>query len=456
MSFIIYDVVFLVIFTLFVVIFLYKKRKNLKREGALYLYKTKIGIKLIDSFTKKNNKLLLPLQYLIVVCGYFLLFFGIYAILKFAYFYITSPIAAKALKVPVIMPLIPYLPELFKINFLPPFYFTYWILIIAAIAIPHEFAHGIFARLNNIKILSTGFGFLGPFIAAFVEQDDKQMKKRTIFSQLSVLAAGTFANILVGIIFALILWIFFVSAFSPTGIIFNSYSLSEINISQISSISSLENSTMLKIESQNKTFFIEKETFNNSIKNNLSSIYAFDDSPAFNAKLSGAIIEADFTKIKSYNDLISVLKRHSPGDTIEIKTFNGTSINSYNVVLGEKEGKTFLGIGIYSSKRSGIFGLFYNIINKIRDPNVYYQSTIGDFGVFILDLLWWLVLVSFSVALMNMIPAGIFDGGRFFYLTILGFTKNEKIAKYSFAFTTWLLLALLLLMLMKWVFAFFL
>jgi len=456
MSFAAYDITFFVLFTLFVIIFLYIRRHNLKREGALYLYKTRVGIRFIDSFTKKYGKILAPLQYLIIICGYFLLILGIYTIFRFAFFYITSPIAAKALKVPVIMPLIPYLPELFKIDFLPPFYFTYWILIIAAIAIPHEFAHGIFARLNNIKIHSTGFGFLGPFIAAFVEQDDKQMKKRSKFAQLSVLAAGTFANIIVGILFALILWIFFVSAFAPSGIIFNSYAASEINLSQISSISSMDNSTMLKINAMNKTYFIEQSILNDSMNNNLTKIYAFDDSPAYNAKLSGAIIEADFTKVTSYEELIKIIYSHSPGDTIQIKTYNGTAIRTYEITLGDKDGKAFLGIGIYSAKHSGFFGLFYKLIEKIRNPNIYYQSKIGDFGIFILDLLWWLVLVCFSVALMNMIPAGIFDGGRFFYLTILSLTNSEKIAKYSFAFATWLLLALLFLMLLKWAFALFL
>jgi len=456
MSFAAYDITFLVLFTLLIVVFLYVRRRNLKREGALYLYKTQLGIKFIDSFTKKYNKLLTPLQYLVVTCGYFLLIFGIYTIFKFAYFYITSPFAAKALKVPVIMPLIPYLPELFKIDFLPPFYFTYWILIIAAIAIPHEFAHGIFARLNHIKIRSTGFGFLGPFIAAFVEQDDKQMKKRSKFAQLSVLAAGTFANIIMGILFALILWLFFVSAFAPSGVIFNTYATSDINISDISSISKIDNSTMLKINALNKTFFVDQSVLNNSINNNLTKIYAFEDSPAYNAKLSGAIIEADFTKVTSYEDLINILRSHSPGDKIQIKTYNGTGIITHEITLGDKDGKAFLGIGVYSTGHSGVFGFFYELIEKIRNPNVYYQSKIGNFGIFILDLLWWLVLVCFSVALMNMIPAGIFDGGRFFYLTILSITNNEKIAKYSFAFATWTLLALLFLMLLKWAFAFFL
>ena len=59
---------------------------------------------------------------------------------------------------------------------------------------------------------------------------------------------------------------------------------------------------------------------------------------------------------------------------------------------------------------------------------------IGDSGIFIYDLLWWLIIISISVALVNMLPVGIFDGGRFFYITVLAMTKKEKVAKKSFKF----------------------
>src|SRR3989344_4963093 len=203
-SFIAYDLVFLVLFTLAVVIFLYKKRRNLQRQGLLYLYRTRVGIKFIDWTSLKFPRLLKGMQYVVVFFGYVLMIGMVYLLINFSYTYITSPVAAEALKVPVIVPLIPYLPEIFNLDFLPPFYFTYWIVILAIAAIPHEFAHGIFARAHKIKILSTGFGFLGPFLAAFVEPDENTMNKRDKFPQMAILASGTFANIVFTVIFALI------------------------------------------------------------------------------------------------------------------------------------------------------------------------------------------------------------------------------------------------------------
>jgi len=45
---------------------------------------------------------------------------------------------------------------------------------------------------------------------------------------------------------------------------------------------------------------------------------------------------------------------------------------------------------------------------------------------------------------------GIFDGGRFFYLTVLILTGKEKIAKKAFDLSTWLFLFILFLIMVFW------
>src|SRR3989344_3286698 len=229
MNFIKYDIILLILIVLFVSLFLYRNRKNLKRDGLLFLYKTKWEI-----------------------------------------------------KVPPITPLIPYLPQAFKLDFLPPFYFIYWIVVLAVIAISHEFAHGIFMRRYNIKIKSTGFGFfpffLPIFLAAFVEQDEKSMMKASRFQQKAVLAAGTFANLLTAILFFAVMILFFSFAFSPAGVSFeNSYGLENyaygiVSIGNITAINgtqllnpsyqgilnSIKDEKMQKIETTNGNYSISK------------------------------------------------------------------------------------------------------------------------------------------------------------------------------------------------------
>ena len=70
MSFVVYDLILLVLFTLAVALFLYTRKKNLKREGITFLYRTKLGIKFIDYVAKRYSKLIGFMRYVIVVFGY--------------------------------------------------------------------------------------------------------------------------------------------------------------------------------------------------------------------------------------------------------------------------------------------------------------------------------------------------------------------------------------------------
>ena len=125
MRFIYYDLIFLAFFSVFVIFFLYRRKKNLKREGILYLYKTKIGIKFIEHVGKKYKKILNVLQYFSIATGY-LLMIGILYILIFAlYIYKQFPQVTQIIKAPPLLPLIPYFPKLFGVqSFFPPFYLS--------------------------------------------------------------------------------------------------------------------------------------------------------------------------------------------------------------------------------------------------------------------------------------------------------------------------------------------
>ena len=56
--------------------------------------------------------------------------------------------------------------------------------------------------------------------------------------------------------------------------------------------------------------------------------------------------------------------------------------------------------------------------------------------------------------MFNMLPLGIADGGRVWYLTVLGITRSEKIAKFAYKATTWLILAAFIAITIFWVFNF--
>lgn len=485
MGFFIYDVTFLIIFSLFVAVFLYKRRKNLKREGILYLYRTKVGIKFIDFIGTKYKKILRVLGYFVVILGYVLMIAMLYLLFRIVYLFFKFPEIVRFIKIPPIMPLIPYLPSIFKVEFLPPFYFTYWIIAIAIIAISHEFSHGIFAKLNGIKIKSTGFGFLGPFLAAFVEPDEKQMAKKPIFSQLSVLSAGSFANVIMTILFFIVLYLFFTLTFTQAGATFDTYVVTTVNITSITSVGNytiknanaekilnlIENEkiksdfviefdgkvNLTTINIGDKIYFTNIESLKAQLKTEQKQIAVYDDMPAIKAGLKGTIIEIDDINIRNNEELVRELAKHKPKDSIKIKTKFNEEILTYDLQLAEhpqKPGKAFLGIANLKTEKSGVLGFFYKLFTFFKKPATAYEPKFNSLIIFIYNLLWWIVIINISVALINMLPVGLFDGGRVFYLTVLALTKKEKMAKKSFVIATYIILFLFLLLILSWFLSF--
>lgn len=465
MSILLYDLGFLVIFTLAIALFLYKRKQKLTKDGWMYLYKTKVGLEVIDYLGTKNKKLLKISSYIIVATGYVLMGLMVWLLVSTVKLFF-NPAIVQAIKIPPLMPLIPYLPGLFKVSWLPPFYFTYWIVAIALIAIFHEGFHGIFARFYNVRIKSTGWGFLGPFLAFFVEQDDKQMQKKKIFPQLTILSAGVFANILLGIVFFVIMILFFNLAYAPVGVNFNTYTYT---IAPVGSFvltnntleSSLGNNYTQAIY-DNNIYLIDQDSLNNLDKSNYTLLY--QSQPAIMNDLRGYITSINNQNTQSLDDISSVLGKLSPGDSVEIKTKYTNSSGSlvelnFNLILGAdytNTSKAVIGIGHLQYQNSGFKSILVKMFYSFKDPVLEYEPKSNpEFTLFIYNLFWWIVLINFSVALTNMLPMGIFDGGRFYYLTLLAITKKKKLSENIFKWTTKLILLIFLLLMLLWAWAIF-
>ena len=388
---------------------------------------------------------------------------------KIIYIYFAYPSIVRDIKIPPIAPLLPYVDRLVPNLGLPPLYFTYWIIILAIIAITHEFMHGIFMRRHKIKIKSTGFGFFPfffpIFLAAFVEQDEDSMKKSSPFKQMAVLAAGTFANVLTAILFFVIILLFFAAAFVPAGVQFNTYSYSAVSLAGITSINniSLNNATYDKIlnlskdeglneiKTFDKNYLIKKAELEKQ-KSAKNYLILYDDSPAIRIGINGAIIKINGTKITDWDSFGEEILKYSPGDNIIITTKKDDLIKNYEITLGknpDNSEKAWIGVGYAEIRSRGFIRGIVDELSSFKKKYIYYEPK-SDLSLFIYNLLWWLVLISISVALMNMLPMGIFDGGRFFYLTIFILTKSKKKAELWFKISTNFLLFLFLLLMVLW------
>jgi len=476
MDFTTYDIILLVIFIVFVSIFLYRRRKNLKREGLLLLYKTSIGVRIINRIGKKYKKLLNVLGWISIVLGFILMLAMLYFFGRMVWLYIFQSDIVRLVKIPPITPLLPYLPQIFKLNFLPPFYFIYWIVIIAVVAIVHEFSHGIFAANKKVKIKSTGFGFfpffLPVFLAAFVELDEKKMEKKKISSQMAVLSSGTFANFLTAILFFGILILFFSLAFTPSGVIFDTYTYSAVGIESISAVNGIPvnnityNEVFSLVNSSGKalsevtvygTTYLTTSSFLEQQGGTNNYLLLYDDAPAINANLSSTIIKVNGVSVTNKEQLGQELLKYAPGEKIIVTTLSDDSYRDYEITLGKNplnSSKAYLGVGFVNRQGSGLFWNMISTFTSFRASEVYYKPAFQA-AEFIYNWIWWLVLVCISVALVNMLPVGIFDGGRFFFLTMLAITKDREKAKKIFSAVTYFFLFLLLVMMVFWGLSFF-
>lgn len=469
-SFIAYDLAFMVIFAVVAFLLLHRNKKNLKRQGWIFLYHSKFGLKFIDWTAKKFEKILRPLQYVVIASGYILMAGIIWMLGLSVWKYLTTAIPEQLRNVPPIAPLIPYFPKLFGLeSFFPPLYFTYFLIALAIVAVSHEFSHGIFARLNGIKVKTTGLAFFGPFFGAFVEPDEKQMYKKPKFQQMSILAAGTFANVVMTVLFVIILALFFSVSFQAAGVRFNAYPQSIISAGSITGING-NNITGLtqgeeffaevglnEVVSSEKIYLVPTSTLQVALESEADQLVVFSDAPAIRAGLRGPILSIDGKTVTSAKELNQTLsENYSPGDNVSIKTLDemGQPIIK-EIELADNEGRAYLGVGFVPGSQKGIGGLILKVVTSIRDPVVYYEPLWdGEFVQFIYDLLWWIIMINILVALFNMLPVSILDGGRFFYLTVWGITGKEAWGRKAFKFTTWLVLFLLLAMVVRWAFNF--
>jgi membrane-associated protease RseP (regulator of RpoE activity) len=466
-SFIVYDLIFLVLFAIVAIVLLNKNKKNLKRHGWIFLYHSKFGLKFIDWVAKTFEGILKPLQYVVVTSGYILMIFMVWLMSLSVWRYVTLPIPEQLQNVPPIAPLIPYFPRLFNLDsFFPPLFFTYFLIALAIVAVSHEFSHGIFARLNKIKVKTTGLAFFGPFFGAFVEPDEKQMVQMKKFPQLAILAAGTFANVVMTVLFLFVLWGFFSVSFIPAGVNFNTYPQAIVNVNSISyvgdnlvtdidGIRNFVKDGINEITVEDTLYLVPRDSLEKAIELDAKQIIVFEDAPAVRAELRSPILSIGGETVTSPQDLRDKISEYSPGESVRIASLNEANQEIVkNIEFAERDGKAYLGVGFIDNRR-GFIGSLFLVIQNIKDPLIHYEPTWdGDFAQFIYDLLWWIVVINILVALFNMLPVSILDGGRFFYLTVWSITGNEKIGKKAFAFVTWFIIAILIVMMVRWMFVF--
>ncbi len=286
----------------------------------------------------------------------------------------------------------------------PPIYVWGAFLIILVV---HEFSHGALMKRAKLKIKSTGLLLLGLLpIGAFVEPDEKLLKKSSEKNQLRVYAIGPASNIYSMIVFFVIIALVS-TAFAPM--------------------------IMPKIEGMEKEIVLDSVVIEEVLED--YEICGND----FNVPAQGVIEEG------------WILRKHNG---IELKTAYDfkqafSKPNKTVSMIFETQTGEIVELEIERNQRNEIgivTGLNYVQGKEPTQEYINLLSILNGFSIFF----GWLLMLSFAIAMINFLPMDPFDGGKMakiVFLPYFGFLKMGKAdtEKFIGRLMLWIVLGLLLL-----------
>jgi len=172
-------------------IFLLNRRYNLKKRNievgpGMLMWRTKRGLNFIDNTAKAHKSGWRTFGTASVIVGFALMVFMLVNLILNAAFIVTRPsVAPPGVRLVIPGLTIPLLEGL---------------IAILSVLLVHELSHGFVLRAQNLPVKSVGAMAFIVIPGAFVEPDEKRLKKAPIMQRLRVYGAGSFANILLALL----------------------------------------------------------------------------------------------------------------------------------------------------------------------------------------------------------------------------------------------------------------
>jgi hypothetical protein len=342
----------IILFYLVIAVFIYFNKHKFDIQGKIiFLYRTNFGLKFIDRISGKYREFVKIIGLVGIGAGFVGLVGISIMLIQNLFSLLFNPEATPGVGLVIPGVKIPG----------SPIFIPFWFGIIALfiVVLVHEFGHGIVARAHGLKIKSSGFGMFAIFPIAFVEPDEKALKKQKDYVQYSTFAAGPFFNILLALLAMAILFF---------------------------------------------AVFPVQENLTTPIGFSITSVQ--EGYPAEAAGLKGDMVIIGINNITTltanqFSDEISFVK---PGETIILRT-NDTS---YTVVAAghpDNPRKAYVGIiGLTDERKfigeSGFSKILFNMFLWLK------------------NLLQWIFVLSFGIGLANLLPLGPVDGGRILQIAL--------------------------------------
>lgn len=397
-------------------------RKNFKRDGIMFLRRTKKGLEFIDSFAKKHRGALLSFGTLGIVLSFGALGAG-YVLKTGQKKHATSkalavlavllaamlPVFKTIYAIPaalfgaagfVLIQLIQGIANMFlqpnaaaQMQFVLPIQTTaapvfyvpidFWLISIFVLLIVHEFSHAFVSRAEGVRVNSLGYGFLAVIPLGFAEPDEKELKKTESIKRARIFAAGSFSNVIAAVI---------------------SIALLAGTVLALSSIYTTEGVRYSSVVPGTPADMLLPH--------------------------NGTITEMNGKPVNNTKELANLMDGISPDSEISI-TANG---QKYDITVSEDPKNTsraFIGVS--------------NIENVIVAKEKYAgMAGSGLLSVlfYLTSLFRWLFLLNLGIGLFNLLPLKPLDGGLIFEEIVKKFSPHSWKSIYSAVATTTLGLVL--------------
>jgi membrane-associated protease RseP (regulator of RpoE activity) len=329
---------------------LHLDKRGLDVQPGYFMYRSKALNSSIDKIAKRKPFLWTVLSNISIAFSIGLMVFALY-------FLVSNLLRfAQVGQISYVAPVVPGLT--LSLVWLP-----FFVVAAVVVILPHELAHGIVSRLENIPVVSTGIVAFLVFFGAFVEPDEKEFEKSPLLSRLRMVSAGSSTNLITSLIVFLLL----TGGFSGSA---------GVLIFRVTPDSPLANSGI--------------------------PVQQWDVIQAFNG--------TNVTSYAQYSKLAANLK---PSEKLTVTILHAT----------RKETITLTSISSPNNSSRGIIGFEPSFISDYRPSRLGLDQYV-DVNFYL--TLFWIYLVAFSVAVFNMLPLYPFDGERVAYYPLEPFVKKRK------------------------------
>jgi len=348
-------------------IFALNRRYNLKKRNfevgpGILMWRTKRGLNFIDNTAKAHKNGWRIFGNAAVVVGSAFMVFMLVNLILNAALIITRPAVAP----PGVRLVIPGLT------------IPLWegLIAILSVLLVHEFAHGFVLRAHNLPVKSVGAMAFVVIPGAFVEPDEKRLKKAPIMQRLRVYGAGSFANVLLALLCLSILLV----AVAPR-----------------------------------------------------PGVYVWEtaeNTPAYGVLQPGMrLFSINGVQMNEWEDFHNFMDNTHPGENLTIVT----NENTFTITITsseENENQGYLGlVPISAISRSDFINPLFTLAaigwGITGYPIFHPYCNTAYLPWPIISLLTWMFLLNFAIGLFNMLPAIPLDGG---YI-LEGFVEKRTSAK---------------------------